>query len=572
MAEFEVLNISRVKNEDFVGSVCAADDGECRAQATALLGNADTIDYNGYLDIIEAFRYLISKGLKIEQLPDGTEKRLLSEIRKKFFRDIPFYYTEGVSKRILFPVTIEECEDGDTCEREISVKDDKGYRTFYKFRFAGIDTLESIKGWNYCESDSTVLAAEAGRRKCVDSGGSTGEYVTFNNRRRCETNADELEGIEKRRQCNDGRGEWTYRKNPKLFNFEEHILDMWKSELKINDRWPIRPMDREGKPLTAEAREKISGHYEWVTKRMVQDRILYLGNLGSVATKDLQKWTKGRGKEISAEITYNRRSGNETYCNLMEVADKYNRFVARLIVTNEGSEDLLGEFIENELSKAMGTGTEYKKKVVRYGQEKEIDVASPGGADYYEYFTKGTGLVKKVRGYKTVTPMALDYKGQKLLESFAGKDNPMHKVWMTLSPDTLPNPAEIYSPKRCKAMANEWRRFVKKHPEYKCDVQAMLVLIGVAHVYPKYRNEHTDVYLEAERIAKKNGFGPWQERIVNGEKISGDPMMTLLQPDPNDPATLSSKFKKDKSYTGQDSGGNPIELAPEDCCKSKRCQ
>lgn len=572
--DYVVLDTSRIKIEDLANEICANGGDFCSVESMVILkAKVDKVSPDGYIDLVEAFEYVYANKFSPENISSKTEKRLFSTIHKKFFKNASFYH-EKDGKKLVLPMQIEECEDGDTCSYKFIIGDEPSGLWMIKFRFAGIDTPESIKGWSYCGADPAEIEQAAQWRAC-EYKGVKGERVRFKSNY-CVTDPKELEEARKKRTCLHGteKGEWLYKKNPKLINVEDHTIKMWEQEKGLSNHWPIRPTDKDGRPLTDEARKKIAASYEWMTKKMVQEREVFAGDIAGVAMKDIDRWLREeKHSHLYGEVTYNRASGEAFECDSMNLVDKYGRFVARIVVAENMGQDLIGDFIENELWKAMGPGKMVKKLDKKTGKLK--DVAQPGGADYHVYFTqdtepkkgKTTSLVRQIRGYKWVTPMALQYKGKKLLEGWGDKTHPMHEAWQMLSPETLPNPQEIFSKERCKLMAETWRNFIKDHPDYKDDVQLMLVLLGLGYAYPKYRNEHLPVYAEAEQIAIKNGFGFWQGRTVGDEMLAGEPIFLLMRPDPNDPKTLAYRFKDDTTFTGADSEGEPKRLDPPDCCE-----
>jgi len=137
------------------------------------------------------------------------------------------------------------------------------------------------------------------------------------------------------------------------------------------------------------------------------------------------------------------------------------------------------------------------------------------------------------------------------------------ELWQIVSLDTLPNPAELFSERNCDVLAKKWRVFCSLYPQAKNDLQTMLVFLGLAHPYPKYRMHLTPVDLAAEAYAMGVAKLPGH-MLLEKHGLFTDPIYGYMRPNanPNDPnsSPVFIMFEREMS------GGR--DLLPPDCKSS----
>jgi hypothetical protein len=348
-------------------------------------------------------------------------------------------------------------------------------------------------------------------------------------------------------------GKWS--PNPKLEVFKNYIWLLWKKEFGFGDN--LDAIARLYDELVAAGGDAVKledvwKRMEWaqngedlMIKRLLEDRIVYSGLIAGAVTKGLNEYAKGA--RYSLFPSFNRAIATAIECNEAEFVDIYDRFLGSLYAGEPDEErNLLADFIENELPNIMAE-------------------QSSKGRDIYDFFREGKkpagsdGLppdenAKRNDDWTRFYPVALTSSGRAYLEHL--KEEPKAKeVWGSLAPETLAKPWEVFSKGHCRELASEWREYTKKYPGLKNDIQAMLVFIGVAYAYQKYRNQLMDFYVEAEKGAMNCAHGGGKElHGLNGR----DNAFMLMRPDPK----VSRLFKEFEKQIGR---GRP--LTPEDCCR-----
>lgn len=272
----------------------------------------------------------------------------------------------------------------------------------------------------------------------------------------------------------------------------------------------------------------LSGRDERTTKLMIRNRIVYTGLLAGAVSKGVVSWATENNIPIAIYPSFDRTSTEPAMCNTIAITDTYERMLGVPKIGTPGEQkNLTGLFIKFVLPKIM----------------------SSEGMDYYNYFHHKQSPAGK--NWKRDIG-ALTEEGKALLNEW--QNVPAKQIiWEALVPETLALPSEIFSKNNCEKLAAEWFAFTKIHPDYKNDLQAMLVFIGLAFAYPKYRTAHTSALLEAEKVAK---FG----QTVNGTNVHGlwkDPLFKIIQPNPDFSAVY-------KNFGHDISRGKP--LTPPDCC------
>lgn len=247
-------------------------------------------------------------------------------------------------------------------------------------------------------------------------------------------------------------------------------------------------------------------------QQLTQDRIQYIGKLAGAVTDGFRL----SSEHISIAPSFTRVTDDPKMCRSLDLIGNYGRLIARLMAGKpDQREDLLVDFIRDDLPQIM---------------------AAKGMQLYGEYRTKGN----------------------KALLTTLQKHHP--EVCETLSPETLPNPSEIFSERNCLILANKWVIFCQKYPEARNDFQTMLAFIGLTPPYPKYRMHLTPLDLKAEAVAMGTLDFPRKDELrLHGLNI--DTMYRYLRPnaDPDDPnaSPVFIMFEQEMS------GGK--DLTPPDC-------
>ncbi|MBI2092756.1 MAG: hypothetical protein HYY43_06450 [Deltaproteobacteria bacterium] len=322
--------------------------------------------------------------------------------------------------------------------------------------------------------------------------------------------------------------------NAKLETFKNYIWLLWKNEygfgenssaiLQLKDEI-LQANGNENKLKTIWGKiATAQNNMDKLLTRMIEDKIVYEGLIAGAATKGLAEWAAKNNIPFRLEPSFNMASSDPAICNTVEFTDTYDRFLGVLkIGASPTNEDMLAGFIENNLS----------------------DVMKNKGAEYYAFFAENKAPLENEDWAKT-PPTAFTNGGKSLLNDLRTTEWGQ-KIRQSISPQTLPKPWELFSKEKCVELAKEWRGLVEKNPEYKNDVQAMLIFLGLGYPYPKYLNQHGEEYMKIGESAMKNGNGSY-----------GDVVFDLMQPNPN----FSKLFAE--YGTALTRGRDPL---PENCCK-----
>jgi hypothetical protein len=272
--------------------------------------------------------------------------------------------------------------------------------------------------------------------------------------------------------------------------------------------------------------------------QMIENRIVYNGLVAGAIPKGLVEWANKKGIPFTIVPSYNRASTDPAVCNSIEYADVYDRNLAEIYIgLPTSSENYLADFIENELPLIMeGPAQEYYDNF--HDNKKPADIAHKDWA-------------------KDVVA-AFDPSGQEFLSGLKGamKDNPeLAEIYNALAPETILKPSEIFTREYCKMLAGLWRDgFSARYPGFKNNVLMMLVFLGVAYTYAKYRSPNTGLALELEKAVLLGKGEPGQKR----RGLTDDIIYSLGRPDPEN----SEMFKV---FGAQLSRG--VDLRPQDCCE-----
>ena len=350
-------------------------------------------------------------------------------------------------------------------------------------------------GSAFHESRATLKPFVVTLSRCADGDTCTveGPKVCMNGRWRSITfrfsSVDTPESI-------SGNGNW---KNPKTEKFKDYIWRYWKST------------------------SGISNQQKSITKHLIHDRIVYSGLMASAAMKGLRAWMFAKEIPFTADPTFNHAPSNPNECGTLETVDTYGRLIARIRAGRpDEKRNLLADFICNELPGIMTSGS---------------------GHQYYQLFRNGTYTGNEKDPYTNIA--AHTNEGKRALADMA-KMHP--ELYRSVATETLKDPSKMFSRENCKILAKEWITFSSSHPEYKNDVAAMLVFLGLGYAYPKYKDNHTDKYLALEDMSMKRRFG-----------MNNDNIFDLMRPHPKRSA-LAAMYEHDKEFTG----GRP--LLPADSC------
>jgi len=278
-------------------------------------------------------------------------------------------------------------------------------------------------------------------------------------------------------------------------------------------------------------KHKLNPKGEWITKRMIRNRIIYTGRLAGAVSKGLKKWALEKKIPFNVGPSFDRTKTTPHQCNTIVLSDVYGRIIGVPGLGKPGSDkNYLAFFIKDELHKIMAAD----------------------GMDLYNYYRHG----QQPHGKTWTTKVgALDPNGKKLLAYWRDQKTGGKPVWDALAPETLPNPSLIYSEENCKELAEEWKTFTDENPKYRNDIQAMMIFVGLAWAYPKYTTQHTKMYAAIERFA----MGPNHPKPV--KKISvglwGDKIFGFMQPNPK----ISPVFDEFEYELSRDKN-----MLPPDCC------
>ncbi len=444
------------------------------------------------LNLLEADSYA-EKVKYGHALQEGTIAfKVFKSIQQRFYSGSPFDGAHATFSPLV--ASIERASDGDTCTVNGAIVNNQPVPIKLTLRLDGIDTPESYRGRYYEDKVTNKKAWEP---------------------------------------------------NSKLDTFRNYIWLLFKETFRFGDNIErVTPLIAE---LMRAGSDDAKLNRVWATMsnvednadrqliKIIEDRIVYDGLIAGAVTKGLVALSRGR--PFTIDPSFARSSTDPAECNVADFQDVYGRGLGRIRpgLPNEPT-NILALFVANELPKIMNTH----------------------GREYYNFFHDGTvpsqivdgdnsWIVDSKTGQQS-TPAALTPYGKALLEAIKRRPD-WQPLWQALSPETLPKPWEIFTPEKCKQLSEEWVAFTNQGPAYKNDVQAMLVFLGLAYAYPKYRNQFMDEYLKAEISTQRyinRPHGLWE-----------DPIFRLMQPNQKS-NPLFARFEKALSR-----GRN---LLPEDCC------
>lgn len=189
---------------------------------------------------------------------------------------------------------------------------------------------------------------------------------------------------------------------------------------------------------------------------LIQFRIQYAGKIASFIMKDFPVWLQSQGMHFAVGNSY--VFTENKYQGLWQAYGTYLRRVVSLHAPPQA--------------------------VARYFQERlPVLMATVGQAFYQEAVVEYTELFQK-----TATKLSF------------------------LAPQTLPNPATIYTPQVGIWLARGWQEEVMP-TGYGDDWTAALIFMGVAYYYPKYKNQHGGTYSTIQSNSQARGIGLWQDLI-----------------------------------------------------------
>lgn len=197
---------------------------------------------------------------------------------------------------------------------------------------------------------------------------------------------------------------------------------------------------------------------------LIQFRIRYLGKIASLVMKDFEAWLQGNGGHFAVSNSYI-FFGDPKYQGLLQPYDKYGR----RIVTLHANPDAIAEYLATRLPILMRT--------------------------------KGKALYEETAaGYRD------------LLSGINVPD--------FLGPQTLMNPALLFTPERGAMMADFWRSQMIP-AGLGDDWIAAMILAGVAYYYPKYKNQSGDAYFNIQHYSQAGALGMWPDPVFQAMEPSG---------------------------------------------------
>lgn len=271
---------------------------------------------------------------------------------------------------------------------------------------------------------------------------------------------------------------------------------------------------------------------EKLTKAMIKNRIRYTGYLSGTIAKDLDKWIEEKGGYFNTGPSFDRTSQKPEMVNTLVLTDDFNRLLG---IPGAGKPDAkrcyLAKYIEERLPELMKTkGMElydyYHSGKVPEEYPHWLPNKDEAEKKIKKLISEGkTEAAKSVKEDSNLEKIATETDdGKKFLKKL-NKSSGNKEVREALSPETLPNPSVIYSKENCKEMAESFKQFIEKRPDFRNDIQAMFTHIGTAWVYQKYANQDTPTLVESESIAMgplhkskagEKSFGLWGRDIIFG--------------------------------------------------------
>jgi len=260
----------------------------------------------------------------------------------------------------------------------------------------------------------------------------------------------------------------------------------------------------------------VYGYGKDVISELVKARTIYLGKLAGAFSLG---FAAAFPDSIFLAPAYALAAvGKPLLCNKLDMWDKYGRLIARVMASDDLDEpDKLGEFIKKDLPTIM--------------EDARADYYKP----YMEQIKKHETLLDKWRSNARTAGLA----------NMLGAKN-------------VTDPVEAFSASAVQYMSGKWANFVGEHSGAANDMQSMLVFLGLAYTYTKYRGAKTDIDAAAEEIAIKEGFGP-----------ASDPFYHLMRPTLKDDKSVFA----DEKYGPMISGLKLDEMSrldPPDC-RGKDC-
>lgn len=215
---------------------------------------------------------------------------------------------------------------------------------------------------------------------------------------------------------------------------------------------------------------------EWLPRLtpLVQFRIQYLGELSALVMKDFGEWLAAQGGQFWASNSYsfadtyydeNNQPLSNKYYGLWEA---YDKFLRRLVTLHAPA-----TFIP------------------RYFQERLPELMRSQGALMHQEWSQRYAEMFKER--------SAEWRGSTDALNF-------------LSPATMAKPHEVFGLEAGQALAYRWQTEVDRMGGGD-DWTAALIFLGLAYYYPKYRNQHGEIYKSVHLGALTNRIGLWSDPV-----------------------------------------------------------
>lgn len=212
---------------------------------------------------------------------------------------------------------------------------------------------------------------------------------------------------------------------------------------------------------------------------LIQFRIQYAGKIASFVMKDFPAWLQSQGISFAVGNSY--VFTENKYQGLWQAYGTYLRRVVSLHAPPQA--------------------------IARYFQERlPVLMATVSQTFYQEALQKYIALFQEMLAQGNIPKESLPY----------------------LAPQTLVNPALVYTPQLGSLFAARWQNEIGP-TGYGDDWTAALIFLGVGYYYPKYKNQHGEIYGQIQGRSQATASGLWQDPIFRVM----DPQYSVPDPTPD---------------------------------------